>query len=317
MDADPPVPELVGEALDDHLPVGGQSAGRRLLIMQIVDQVVGGPVVQPVTEQHRLGVLGTHRCELADEAADGVTQFGRTTRCVALPERQAAGHTRSRRDLDLIMGDGLDPPAGGAEGDHVTDPGLVDHLLVELADPSAGALADQEDAEEATVGDGAAGRDRQPLSPSPGLQQIGVAMPDQPRPQFGEILARIAARQHVQHCLVRAAGEIGEPVGPTDEVEQPVGIDIVVGDDRDDLLGQHIQRVVQLGDLLDLTFPHPGRDHCRFDQIAAVVGKEDSAGDGADLVPGSADPLQAAGHRRRGLDLDDDVDRAHVDPELE
>ena len=37
----------------------------------------------------------------------------------------------------------------------------------------------------------------------------------------------------------------------------------------------------------------------------------------ADLVAGPADPLQAAGDRRRALDLDDEVDRAHVDAELE
>ena len=37
----------------------------------------------------------------------------------------------------------------------------------------------------------------------------------------------------------------------------------------------------------------------------------------ADLVAGPADPLEAAGDRRRALDLDDEVDRAHVDAELE
>ena len=37
----------------------------------------------------------------------------------------------------------------------------------------------------------------------------------------------------------------------------------------------------------------------------------------ADLVAGAADPLQPARHRRRRLDLDDQVDGAHVDAELE
>ena len=39
--------------------------------------------------------------------------------------------------------------------------------------------------------------------------------------------------------------------------------------------------------------------------------------DGADLVAGAADALQAARHRRRRLDLHDQIDRAHVDAELE
>ena len=38
---------------------------------------------------------------------------------------------------------------------------------------------------------------------------------------------------------------------------------------------------------------------------------------GADLVAGAADALQPGGHRRRRLDLDDEVDGAHVDAELE
>ena len=63
------------------------------------------------------------------------------------------------------MGDVLDPPAGRAEGEDVADAGLVDHLLVELADPRARARSppDEEDAEQAAVGDGAAAGDGEPL----------------------------------------------------------------------------------------------------------------------------------------------------------
>ena len=35
------------------------------------------------------------------------------------------------------MGDLLHPPTRRTEGEHVAHPGLVDHLLVELADPPA------------------------------------------------------------------------------------------------------------------------------------------------------------------------------------
>jgi hypothetical protein len=48
-----------------------------------------------------------------------------------------------------------------------------------------------------------------------------------------------------------------------------------------------------------------------------VLGEDHARGDRADLVAGAADALQPAGHRRRRLDLDDQVDRAHVDAELE
>ena len=54
-----------------------------------------------------------------------------------------------------------------------------------------------------------------------------------------------------------------------------------------------------------------------MDEIGAVLGQQHAAGDLADLVAGPADPLQAGRDRRRRLDLHDEVDRAHVDAELE
>ncbi len=48
-----------------------------------------------------------------------------------------------------------------------------------------------------------------------------------------------------------------------------------------------------------------------------MLREEGGTADLAHLVPGSADALQPGGGRRRGLDLDHEVDRAHVDAELE
>ena len=47
------------------------------------------------------------------------------------------------------------------------------------------------------------------------------------------------------------------------------------------------------------------------DAELVVIGPE------VPLVAGAADALQARGDRRRRLDLDDEVDRTHVDAELE
>ena len=49
----------------------------------------------------------------------------------------------------------------------------------------------------------------------------------------------------------------------------------------------------------------------------AVLGEDDPAADGTDLMARPTDALQPAGDTGRGLDLDDEVDRAHVDAELE
>lgn len=48
-----------------------------------------------------------------------------------------------------------------------------------------------------------------------------------------------------------------------------------------------------------------------------MLREQHPAGDLAHLVPGTPDALQAARDRGRCLDLDDEVDLAHVDPELE
>ena len=222
------------------------------------------------------------------------------------------------------MGDLLDPPARRTEGEHVAHPGLVDHLLVQLADPPAGrvpagrvAFADQEDAEQPAIGDGAAGGDGQSLGSGTCGQYAGVPLPDQPRSELGEVLRRIAAAEHVEHRVVRAAGQVAEAAGPPDQGIQLVGLGLLDGHHGDDLLGEHVQRIPQLGDLLDGTLPHPLDHHRRLDQIAAVVGEEDPPGGCAHLMAGPSDPLQATGHRRGRLHLDHHVDRAHVDAELE
>ena len=53
------------------------------------------------------------------------------------------------------------------------------------------------------------------------------------------------------------------------------------------------------------------------DQIAAELRDDDAAAGGADGVAGAADALHAAGDRRRRLDLHHQIDRAHVDAQLE
>ncbi len=62
---------------------------------------------------------------------------------------------------------------------------------------------------------------------------------------------------------------------------------------------------------------HAPGEHRALEQVAAKLGEDPSAADLADAVPGAPDPLQPAGDRLRRLDLQHEVDRAHVDPELE
>ena len=68
-------------------------------------------------------------------------------------------------------------------------------------------------------------------------------LPDQPRPELGEVLGRIAAAEHVEHRVVRAAGQVAEAAGPPDQGIQLVDLGLLHGDHGDDLLGEHVQRV--------------------------------------------------------------------------
>ncbi|CAB4902496.1 unannotated protein [freshwater metagenome] len=54
-----------------------------------------------------------------------------------------------------------------------------------------------------------------------------------------------------------------------------------------------------------------------MDEIGAVLGEQHALGDLAHLVAGATDALQTTGHRRRRLDLDHQIDCAHVDSELQ
>src|SRR5215213_3608365 len=117
------------------------------------------------------------------------------------------------------MGDLLNPPACRAQGEDVAYSSLVDHLFIKLADATTGlvstgsiAFTDEENTEEAAIGNRAAGGDGKPLGSGTGYQDTGVAMPVQPRPQLGELLAGIPPAQHVQHRFKGAVRKVPEAV---------------------------------------------------------------------------------------------------------
>ena len=175
-------------------------------------------------------------------------ELGRPAEGVALPERQPTGQPRRRARTSTwswVMS--TIRQERRAEREHVADPGLVDHLLVQLADPATGApgpsSAGQEHPVQPAVRDGAAGGDRQPLRARPAGEQSGHPVPGQPGPQLGELLAGVAAGQHVQHRFQGAAAERGERRRPAQQLEQVVDGDRLHRADRDDLLGGDVQRV--------------------------------------------------------------------------
>ena len=99
---------------------------------------------------------------------------------------------------------------------------------------------------------------------------------------------------------------------------QVVDRDLLVGADRDDLLREHVERVARDDRLLDLAVEH--RAARRPPTRAGRRGTSGRCGPSRRRrARGPARPiaLQAARDRLRRLDLDHEVDRAHVDAELE
>ncbi len=179
VDHQPPVAELVAEPLDEQGGVAGQDVGGLELLVQVADEVAGRPLVEAVSRASCSARRARHRAELAGEGADGRAELGGSAQGVALPERQPSRDAGGGGHQHPVVGDVLDPPAGGAEREDVADARLVDHLLVELADPLAGPLgAHEEDAEEAAVGDRAAAGHREALGARSAGEGAGDAVPD-------------------------------------------------------------------------------------------------------------------------------------------
>ncbi len=314
----PPVAELVAEALDQQGAVVRHVAGGLPLLGQEGDQVVGRPDVEPRRAAAGDRVLRLRAGQLADEPPERLPQLGRTAQRVALPERQPPRLARCGTHHDPVVGDVLDPPAAGAEREHVADAGLVDHLLVELADPPAGgAVTDEEHPEQPAVGDGAAGGDRQPLGARTTGEPSAHPVPDDAGPQLGELLARVAAGQQVEGRFVGRARQRAERRRPAGQRVDLVDVELVDRRHRHDLLGEDVERVGGHRQLLDRAGAHPLHGDGCLEQVGPVLGQDHPAGDLADLVAGAPDPLHAARDRRRRLDLHDQVDGTHVDAELE
>ena len=155
------------------------------------------------------------------------------------------------------------------------------------------------------------------LAPSRAVSVPVDAVPRDARPQLRELVGRIAARQHVEHAVEDRPAQLGERRGAPDACEEVVDVPRVHRRHRDDLLREHVERVARVARRLDRALVHRPRDGGAGDEVAAELREDDALADRVDLVAGAADALQAARHRRRRLDLDDEIDRAHVDAELE
>jgi hypothetical protein len=83
------------------------------------------------------------------------------------------------------------------------------------------------------------------------------------------------------------------------------------------LLGEHVERVARVAARFDARLVHGARHGRARDQVAAELGDDDAAARGANRVAGPPDALHPARDRGGRFDLHDEIDRAHVDSQLE
>ncbi len=314
--ADSPVADLVPEALDHDRAVGRHDPGRTFLVAQERDQVGGRAPLEVVVRLEPFpGTLVRERDQLSSRAPDALAELGRPADALPLPERRDAGHARGRGHEHTVARDRLDAPRRRPEQERLPLARLVDHLLVELADTAA--AVHQMDAEEPAVGNRPSVRHGEPARAGPPADHPARAIPDDARPELGELVGGITAREHVEHVLERRARELGEGVRAAHQRVEIVDRDFLVGADRDDLLREDVERVARDLGLLDLTGPHGLRDDGALEQVGAELREDTALGDRPERVPRATDALEASCHGLGALDLDDEIDGAHVDPELE
>ena len=193
--AHPPVADLVAEPLDhDGAVVGHQPAAGLGLLVEVGHQVAGGQGIEPVVALEPLERALTLGAHLAHELAQRLAQLERAAGPSPCQNGILPGWPGAGLYHHTLVGDVLDAPGAGPEQEGLAHPALVDHLLVELAHPGP---VGQEDAEEATVGDGAAAGHGQALGPGPTPQ---LAAGGDPTPSGG------AARRTRRRGSARRAG---------------------------------------------------------------------------------------------------------------
>ena len=318
------VAQLVAAALEHQLAVVGDGAGGGALLLEVRDQVLGRARLEEVLALQAPQGLAARRLEqLARQPADGPPQLERPRPAVGLPERHLAGLAGGRLDQHAVARDLDDAPARGPQHEDLARAALEDHLLVELAHPEAAApslqvpLPDQVDAVEPAVGDRAGVGHRHGARPVAGPHAAAAPVPHQARAQLGEGLGGVAPSQQVEHAeegLLRQACEGGRPAHQLEElVHGPLALER----QRDQLLGQHVQRVLGHARGLHRAVDHGAREGGHGQQVAAELGEQHALRDRAGGVARAADALQPRGHRGRRLDLDHQVHGAHVDAQLE
>ncbi len=124
-------------------------------------------------------------------------------------------------------------------------------------------------------------------------------------------------RERAHHLVEDGAAQRFERARLADEIEEPALVPLPRRALRHDLLGEHVERSDGRMDPIELPLRHAPDQRRALDELVARRREEAAARRPALGVARAADPLEERADDARRSDLADEVDRAHVDPELQ
>ncbi len=183
------IAQLVAAALDHNVAIGGDASGGRRLLLQIVQQILGGARVQAVILHQSAERGGTRKFEqLPRHSTDRATEFSRASGGIAVPEWHLARLSGRGRNRDAVVSDIVDAPRRCAQQDCLSHPALKNHLLIQFAHSRALRRSSQKHAEQAAVRNCASIDDGNAARPRPRGQAVADPVPGQSRMQFREVV---------------------------------------------------------------------------------------------------------------------------------
>ncbi len=272
--------------------------------------------LQPLLHVGRQGLPAVF---LGDHAAHAPGQVGGEGELRAAPARHLGLRARRGADQHVDPLHAQQPPHLAAEDEGVAHLQLLDIALLDLADlaPRPAAAGAQPQVQHRRADDGA---DIHPMTED----GLGVARPPAPVPGLHDAaeavvgLQRIAAGgDEIDHLLevLPGQGRIGR--GGARFVVEGQKVEGLATGHAHHVLGQDVERALADRVAVEAVFGHRLARGLALQHLEPAGGHQQGAGGDVQPMVGAADALhQARGAFRRGQ-LDDHVDRAPVDAEVE
>ena len=306
--------------LDEQVAYMGQVApGGFTLPPQIVDELLAGAFHEAEGVEFGSQALRTASGQRVvggfEELADAPRIVEAAVDVLRPPERRRGALGRGRLHQHVVVGDAVDAPGLGAEAEGLADGGFPDELLVEFADDRA--RFGVANLEVAAVRNGAAGGVEREQRPAPRLHGLPHAVEGEPWPQVANARAGVAAGEHFHHQVEVFALQVGVGGGADEDAVEGVRGALLGTRAGNDGLRQHVERILQGAQRLDVAFPHRLGEHRGFDEVPRMGGEQGAAAGFADAMPGAPNALHRGGDGRRRLDEHDFVQVADVDAHLQ